>query len=50
MAAFAGEILTSDELTMQLDLPMPLVSATLMGLELKRMVAKRVDGRFEARA
>ena len=44
-----GEIVSPDELSLQTGLPMPVVSASLMSLELKRMVAKRTDGRFEAK-
>lgn len=50
MEAFkGGEIVSPDELSLQTGLPMSVVSASLMGLELKRMVAKRTDGRFEAK-
>lgn len=51
MEAFkGGEIVSTDALAEQTGLPMPVVSASLMSLELKRMVAKRADGRFEARS
>jgi DNA processing protein len=38
-----------DELAAQTELPSARVSATLLLLELKRLVVKRADGRFEAR-
>lgn len=43
-----GEIIGSDAVCERLSLPPAEVSAALMGLELKRRVAKRGDGRFEA--
>ena len=50
MEAFkGGEIVSPDELSLQTGLPMPVVSASLMSLELKRLVVKRTDGRFEAK-
>ncbi len=44
-----GAILSSDALTAQTGLSVPQLSATLMMLELKRLIAKRADGAFEAR-
>lgn len=44
-----GALLGIDELTASTGLGAPEVSAALMGLELKRAVAKRADGTFEAR-
>jgi DNA processing protein len=44
-----GAILAPDALAAQTGLPMAQLSATLMMLELKRLVAKRADGAFEAR-
>jgi len=38
-----------DELATQTELPSARISATLLLLELKRLVVKRADGRFEAR-
>lgn len=49
-ACFAGgAILSPDALAAQTGLPAAGISATLMMLELKRRIAKRADGRFEAR-
>jgi DNA processing protein len=45
-----GAILSSDALTAQTKLSVPQLSATLMMLELKRLIAKRADGAFEARS
>ena len=45
-----GAILTPDALAAQTGLTAAQLSATLMMLELKRLVAKRSDGAFEARA
>lgn len=45
-----GAILTPDALAAQTGLTAALLSSTLMMLELKRLVAKRADGAFEARA
>jgi DNA processing protein len=39
-----------DALAAATGLGVPEVSAALMGLELKRIVSKRADGTFEARA
>ncbi len=51
VAAFeGGSILGIDGLAEVTGLPASEISAALMGLELKRMVAKRADGAFEARA
>ena len=51
VAAFAGgAILGIDALTTATGLSAPEVSATLMGLELKKLVQKRADGTFEARS
>jgi DNA processing protein len=44
-----GAILSLDELATQTGLPAAALSATVMMLELKRCVAKRADGTFEAR-
>ena len=44
-----GAMLTLDALTAQTGRPTAEISATLMMLELKRLVAKRADGTFEAR-
>lgn len=50
MACFAGgAILAPDQLVAMTGLPSHALSALLMMLELKRFVAKRVDGAFEAR-
>ena len=43
-----GELCLPDRISQQLNRSSAQVSATLMGLELKRLVAKRVDGYFEA--
>jgi DNA processing protein len=44
-----GAILTPDALSAQTGLSAAQLSATLMMLELKRLIAKRADGAFEAR-
>lgn len=44
-----GEIVSPDALMEQLSVSSAEVSAALMGLELKRQVVKRADGRFEAK-
>ena len=44
-----GAMLTPDALAAQTGLPADRLSATLMLLELKRLIAKRADGAFEAR-
>lgn len=44
-----GAILSPDALSGQTGLPVAQLSATLMMLELKRLIAKRADGTFEAR-
>jgi len=44
-----GELCPPDQISQQTNRAPAEVSATLMGLELKRLVAKRADGRFEAR-
>jgi DNA processing protein len=44
-----GAILTPDALAAQTGLAAAALSATLMMLELKRLIAKRADGAFEAR-
>ena len=50
LACFSGgEIVTSDSLVTRTGLPAQNVSAGLMMLELKRLIAKRSDGAFEAR-
>jgi hypothetical protein len=38
-----------DALAEHLEKPISEISGVLMGLELKRLVGKRADGRFEAR-
>jgi DNA processing protein len=43
-----GELCLPDQISQQLKRSSSEVSATLMGLELKRLVVKRADGRFEA--
>jgi len=49
-ACFAGgAIVTPDTLVAQTGLAAAQISAALMMLELKRLVAKRSDGAFEAR-
>ena len=49
-ACFAGGALVSiDQLSSQTNLPASQLSATLMMLELKRLIVKRADGTFEAR-
>ena len=45
-----GAILTPDALAVQTGLASAPLSATLMMLELKRLIAKRADGAFEARS
>jgi DNA processing protein len=45
-----GSILSSDVLTQQTGLASAQISSTLMMLELKRLIAKRADGTFEARS
>jgi DNA processing protein len=45
-----GAILTPDALAEQTGLPAAEISPTLMMLELKRLVAKRADGAYEARS
>jgi DNA processing protein len=45
-----GEIVSSDLIVTRTGLPSARVSAALMMLELKRLVAKRSDGAFEARS
>jgi len=44
-----GKTAFPDELATQTDLPSARISASLLLLELKRLVVKRADGRFEAR-
>jgi DNA processing protein len=44
-----GEILSPDALAVKTELSAGQLSATLMMLELKRLIAKRADGAFEAR-
>ena len=44
-----GAMFSADALAEQLGEPIPGVSTALMSLELKRLVVKRADGRFEAR-
>jgi len=44
-----GALLTPDALAAQTGLPADRLSATLMLLELKRLIAKRADGAFESR-
>lgn len=45
-----GAILTPDALSAHATMPVAQLSSTLMMLELKRLVAKRADGAFEARS
>jgi DNA processing protein len=45
-----GEIIASDAIVERTGLASPQVSAALMMLELKRLIAKRSDGAFEARS
>ena len=45
-----GEIISSDAIVARTGLPSPQVSAALMMLELKRLIAKRSDGAFEGRS
>ncbi|MGJ8639430.1 MAG: DNA-processing protein DprA [Opitutaceae bacterium] len=45
-----GELASCDGISEQLSKSAAEISATLMGLELKRLVVKRADGRFEARS
>lgn len=50
MACFTGgELCLSDQICQQTNRSPAEVSAGLMGLEIKRLIAKRADGRFEAR-
>lgn len=44
-----GEITSPDALAERLTRPIAEISGVLMGLELKRLIVKRADGRFEAR-
>ena len=44
----SGELCLPDQISQQLNRPSAEVCATLMGLELKRIVVKRADGYFEA--
>jgi len=44
-----GEMASPDALAERLERPISEISGILMGLELKRLVGKRADGRFEAR-
>ncbi len=44
-----GEITSPDALAERLDKPISEISGVLMGLELKRLLGKRADGRFEPR-
>ena len=44
-----GEVVAADTLVTRTGLAVPQVTAALMMLELKRLVAKRADGTFEAR-
>jgi len=44
-----GEMASPDVLAERLERPISEISGILMGLELKRLVGKRADGRFEAR-
>jgi len=50
MACFTGgELCLPDQICQQTNRTPAEVSACLMGLEIKRLIAKRADGRFEAR-
>ena len=44
-----GELATPDALAERLERPISEISGVLMGLELKRLIVKRADGRFEAK-
>ncbi|WPJ94970.1 DNA-processing protein DprA [Coraliomargarita algicola] len=44
-----GELCAPDQISQQLNRGAAEISATLMGLEIKRLIVKRADGRFEAR-
>ncbi|MEN8725984.1 MAG: DNA-processing protein DprA [Lentimonas sp.] len=44
-----GEMVAADALSEQLSKSAAEISAVLMGLELKRLIVKRADGRFEAK-
>ena len=44
-----GELATPDSLAERLGKPISEISGVLMGLELKRLIVKRADGRFEAK-
>lgn len=44
-----GERCLPDQISQQLNQAASEISATLMGLEIKRLIVKRADGRFEAR-
>lgn len=44
-----GAILAIDQIAAETKMSAPEIAAALMGLELKRAVAKRADGKFEAR-
>ena len=49
MALFTGgESLMPDQISEELEWAYPEVAASLMGLEIKRMVSKRADGAYEA--
>lgn len=45
-----GELCQSDQISQRTNRLPAEVSATLMGLEIKRLIVKRADGRFEARS
>ena len=44
-----GEVLLLEDVALRAELPVHEVAASMMMLELKRLVAKRADGRFERR-
>ena len=47
LGAEGGEVLLLEDVALRVELPVHEVAASMMMLELKRLVAKRVDGRFE---
>ena len=50
LGCFAGgDVISQDALAERLGHPVAELSAALVGLELKRLIIKRADGRFEAK-
>ena len=49
LEALEGEVLLLEDVALRAELPVHEVAASMMMLELKRLVAKRADGRFERR-